>query len=455
MSTKSALPIASDDVVAPDLSQPVPKFDTKVISIALSLIDESPTNPRKNFGDLTELIASVRASGVLQPVLVRPKKDGRYELVYGHRRFKAAQGAGLTEIAANVRDLNDQQVLEIQLVENAQRKDIHPLEEADAYRRLHKEHKLSADEIAKKVSKSKSSVYAAMKLADLVDPGLREAFLANKLSMSVALLAARLSPELQKKAAPELLTGGHPDYDSDDVDEEEETDEDAVYPMSVRDALYYFRRELFVRLDDADFDTADASLVAKAGSCLTCPKRLTNKGTTASGPITRSDMCEDQKCFEAKTAAQRVKTLEDAKAKGVRVLTKNEIAQAFDGKYLKHNGPFAAIDDGNHEYGKTWSKLMQAAEKLGVATPAMVIAIDADGAVQKLVSVLRRPRHAEADEDLEGRDRRGEQRSHRARSSARRHPRRRARARPRLEGIEGPQRTDARRVLRARPGIQE
>lgn len=211
-------------------------------SLPVELIDESPSNPRKLFGDLSELTASIKESGVLQPVLVRLVGE-RYELVYGHRRLRAAKEAGLDAIPANVTQMTPEEVLTAQIVENGQRADIHPLEEADGYHRLHTEHDLSVEEIAKKVGKSKASVYARMKLADLVDQTARAAFLKGKIPASIALLIARLPAELQEKAASEIITCGRSGDDSD--------------VMSVREAQDYLYNDLGFDQDEKTGELVD------------------------------------------------------------------------------------------------------------------------------------------------------------------------------------------------------
>lgn len=217
-----------------------PEFKAQSKLLLIEDIDESPSNPRKDYGDLSDLVESIRQQGVLQPVLARPKGD-RFELVYGHRRYRAALKAGLEVLPANVREMTDQEVLEVQLVENAQRADIHPLEEADGYKRLHTEHGLSVEKIAERVGKSKAAVYAAMKLAELVEPALREAFLKNKLPSSTALLVARLSPEQQAEVAEMVLYHGYAEDDAGDDD---------YAPMSVRQVKSHIAREFFLGEDD-------------------------------------------------------------------------------------------------------------------------------------------------------------------------------------------------------------
>src|SRR6266446_3430630 len=101
--------------------------------LPVAKVSESRSNPRKSFGDMTELVDSVRTKGVLVPVLCRPSADG-WELVFGARRLRAAQAAGLAEIPAMVREMTDREVLEVQVIENLQRADVHPLEEAGGSR---------------------------------------------------------------------------------------------------------------------------------------------------------------------------------------------------------------------------------------------------------------------------------------------------------------------------------
>lgn len=171
--------------------------------VPLSKLRESPTNPRKTFGDLTELTESIKRQGVLQPLLVRPTPTG-LELVFGHRRFRASKAAGLKEVPVIVRELSDEEALEVQLVENLQRADIHPLEEAEGFQRLMRDHAYSAEKIAEKIGKSRSAVFASLKLLDLVDDA-RKAFYQGKLTPSSALLIARMRGERVQLAALEDL----------------------------------------------------------------------------------------------------------------------------------------------------------------------------------------------------------------------------------------------------------
>jgi ParB/RepB/Spo0J family partition protein len=189
-----------------------------VTSVRITAAAPGGTNPRKVFEKtaLDELRTSIIEHGVLQPLLLRPWPEGQripkgvknvgpvaFEIVAGERRWRAAQAAGLEEIPALVRELTDDQVLEIQVVENLQRQDLHPLEEADGYRRLVASN-YDVKMIAEKVGRSVAYVYDRLKLADLID-GARELFLAGKIQAGHAIVLARLAPEDQKRA---IVTDG-------------------------------------------------------------------------------------------------------------------------------------------------------------------------------------------------------------------------------------------------------
>ena len=128
--------------------------------LAISSITPHPDQPRRHFDDaaLDELAASISARGVIQPVIVRPAGGGRYQLVAGERRWRAAQRAQLHEIPALIRELGDREVMALALIENLQREDLNPIEEARAYHRLAEQEGLTQAEIARMVDKSRSHV---------------------------------------------------------------------------------------------------------------------------------------------------------------------------------------------------------------------------------------------------------------------------------------------------------
>jgi ParB family chromosome partitioning protein len=140
------------------------------VTLPLERIRESTKNPRQRFNDLEELAASIRTHGLLQPILVRPmRKD--FELVVGARRLRAARLAGLTSVPVQVKPLDDRSAREVQIIENLQRQDVHPLEEADGYKALlDGTPSCTIDEIAAKVGKSKAYVYQRLSLTRLAPP---------------------------------------------------------------------------------------------------------------------------------------------------------------------------------------------------------------------------------------------------------------------------------------------
>jgi ParB family transcriptional regulator, chromosome partitioning protein len=139
--------------------------------LAIAAITPHPGQPRRHFADaaLDELAASIAARGVIQPIIVRPMGEGQYQLVAGERRWRAAQRAQLHEIPALIRELSDREVMALALIENLQREDLNPVEEARAYQRLAEQEGLTQAEIARMVDKSRSHVANFQRLLALPD----------------------------------------------------------------------------------------------------------------------------------------------------------------------------------------------------------------------------------------------------------------------------------------------
>lgn len=136
--------------------------------IGVDQIDPNPDQPRVEIGDLTELTASIREKGVLEPLLVKPSRlSGRWMIIAGERRWRAAREAGLRDVPCIEMDVDDRAVAEIALIENMQRKDLTPWEEADGLKALSERFGYTHDEVAKKVGKSRSTVTEAMSIAAL------------------------------------------------------------------------------------------------------------------------------------------------------------------------------------------------------------------------------------------------------------------------------------------------
>lgn len=145
------------------------KSENQISLLRISLVDPKSDQPRKSFdkNSLEELADSISQNGLLQPILVREYGDGRYQIIAGERRFRASKIAGLTEIPAIVLDKDDRKAAEIALIENIQREDLNPIEEAMAFRALAVEYALTQEELSVKVGKSRSAIANATRLLDL------------------------------------------------------------------------------------------------------------------------------------------------------------------------------------------------------------------------------------------------------------------------------------------------
>ena len=144
--------------------------DEKETVVKITSVEPNRKQPRKNFDEdaLQELSDSIKQFGLLQPILVQDRKD-HYEIIAGERRWRAAKMAGLKEIPVIIRDYTEQEIMEISLIENIQREDLNPIEEAQAFKRLLTEFHLKQDEVAERVSKSRAAVTNSIRLLKLSD----------------------------------------------------------------------------------------------------------------------------------------------------------------------------------------------------------------------------------------------------------------------------------------------
>lgn len=196
---------------APPVASPTPVVEKgeRVQSIALGRLEPSPLQPRKVFNEeeLQELATSIREHGILQPLVCRARGD-QFELIAGERRWRAAQSIGLETVPVIVREASDRDVLELALIENLQRADLNPVEEAKAYQRLSDEFSMTQEEISKSVGRSRAAVANSIRLLDLA--GEIQTWLSQeRLSVGHAksLLSLR-SHEEQRAAAEEVIRKG-------------------------------------------------------------------------------------------------------------------------------------------------------------------------------------------------------------------------------------------------------
>lgn len=189
-------------------AEPVVKTIVKKEEVKLRISEVEPNReqPRKKFDEdaLLELADSIRQFGVLQPLLVQ-KRDGYYEIIAGERRWRAAKMAGLKEVPVVIKDFSEQQIVEISLIENIQREDLNPIEEALAYKRLLSEFKMKQDEVAERVSKSRTAVTNSVRLLKL-DSRVQQMLIDEMISSGHArALLAIEDKELQYKIAMQVF----------------------------------------------------------------------------------------------------------------------------------------------------------------------------------------------------------------------------------------------------------
>lgn len=173
---KGGLGKGIDSLIPNKVNKPEEKSEAQIkneksvegVHVTINKVEPNRDQPRKNFDEdaLLELSESIKQFGVLQPLLVQDKKD-YYEIIAGERRWRAAKLAGLKEVPVIIKDLTDQEVVEISLIENIQRENLNPIEEAFAYKRLLTEFHLKQDEVAERVSKSRTAVTNSMRLLKL------------------------------------------------------------------------------------------------------------------------------------------------------------------------------------------------------------------------------------------------------------------------------------------------
>lgn len=177
--------------------------DTRIETLPLREIEPDPGQPRKTFDDetLAELSASIAEHGLLQPIAVRPKPSGGYLIVAGERRWRASRMAGLTEVPVIVKDVTDEQAMELALVENLQREDLDPVEEATGIRELMTRCDLTQEQAARKLGKSRSALANSLRLLSLPETVL-ELLKSGFITIGHAKVILGLpAPELQEEAA--------------------------------------------------------------------------------------------------------------------------------------------------------------------------------------------------------------------------------------------------------------
>jgi ParB/RepB/Spo0J family partition protein len=300
---------------------------------------------------------SILQKGVISPVLLRPDgKPGKYYLVCGERRYRASQLAGLETIPAFIRTLSEEEAFDLQITENLQRKDVHPMKEAQAYQALidASPEKNTVQELARRFAKSEFYITQRLSFNNLI-PEMKKDFFEGKMLIGHAVLFARLQPDDQKAAYKECrYTAAY--YSQDlkgkyrDLSEVDEWIEDAVNH----------------RLDTACFDKKSESLVPGAGSCIKCQKR--SGGGLLFADLKDKDRCFDGKCYNAKKLAHTVEQIHKLVLTEPSMPVVKELGDAMDAGVSK------LVKENNLQVLEEYKDYEEAPKKDKTSTLALVIA---------------------------------------------------------------------------------
>jgi ParB family chromosome partitioning protein len=311
-------------------------------SIPLAQLHESPLNPRRHFGEkaLQELAESVRTHGVLTPLLVRPNSSG-YEIAAGHRRFRAARIAGLEEVPAIIREMTDQQFVEAVTIENLQREDVHPIEEAAGYQRLIDDYGYTKEMLAERVGRSESYIAKRLALAGLIDAA-KAPFLEGRINIGHAILLARLQPDDQETAVKDALFEGGESWENGKWVKRNPV----AVSVSALDA--WIRENVYLDLSTAAWRKDDATLLAGAGPCISCPKRSGANGLLFDD-LKKGDICLDAECFHQKRDNHLIQVQAAAEKAGTPLvrIAREYVSNAKELKVLSSSGDYHLISNKN------------------------------------------------------------------------------------------------------------
>ena len=286
------------------------------------------SNPRKDFGDMDELTASVKEKGVIEPVIVKSLDNGKFELIAGERRLRAAKSAGLKKIPCQVySEGSESDIEEIKLIENIHRKDFNPVEEAEAFKTYLDSAKHSIDTLSKRISKSKMYIQRRLELLNLPDE-IQKSLCDGKIQLGHALMLARIKNRSdQKKMLKEIVRN----------------------KMGVTESEKHLKYDdSFARLEDSVFDTA---------SCKGCRHNGGEQALLFESGTELKGLCLNRKCFLSKTSKWKRQETAKLKKDGVKVLSPANIEN------VKVKERVSKYDD---DYKKILSKLSKEPENYAV-----------------------------------------------------------------------------------------
>ncbi len=296
--------------------------EEQIQQIPLERIRPNPWNRHHGGFDrqkLQEMAETIKAAGVIQPAVVRYSPEGHsedpYELVAGERRWRASKLAGKESLPSLVREVDDATLMTLQTIENLQREDIHPLDEAEGYGRLIEQGGYDVELLAQRVGRSPSYVYQRLKLRELVEPA-RKLLADGVIQAGHAILIARLPPGQQKEVlASRLFARGE--------------------QPSVRDVGAFIGEHVLLDLSRAAFKRDDAELVPTAGPCITCAKRTGHQPELFADVCNggKRDYCTDPPCFQGKLRAlveRRQAELKQAGTEHLEVLDRHSYMAGYE-----------------------------------------------------------------------------------------------------------------------------
>jgi ParB/RepB/Spo0J family partition protein len=290
-----------------------------------------------------ELAESISKHGVMQAVLLRPGKKKGYELIFGHRRYLASQVAGKEAIPAQVKEVADLDILELQVTENLQRKDVHAMDEAMAFLSLQAAKSLTVQDLADRFAKKPEYITQRLSFNKMI-PELQKDFKKNAFTIGHAIQLARLSEQDQKAIKKDRYFGG--DFGT------------------VQDLVDYIDRSITRNLKNAPFDLNDKDLNKSAGACSTCPKRSCNNLLLFSDiDPKKNDRCFDKACFQLKadrSFKNTVQNLAETKPNTRFLVASHEDVDKVLMKELKDLGATILHQDKDFErysYGKFKAKV--------------------------------------------------------------------------------------------------
>jgi len=324
--------------------------EINLVKLAPALAINSPTNPRRRRGlgvdSLRALADSLLAHGLVQPITVRPLPGALladtahmsprpvYEIIAGERRWRAAQLAELPTIPMLVHHLSDAEVLEIQLVENIEREDLDPMEEAEGFALLRDKLGYTVEQIASRMGKGRGESYVRkrMKLLDLT-PESREAMYEGHLVLSTGLLVSRYPAKQQAEVVKYIKTTAIPKGNG------------TTEPAPFRTVATALRNRFNTTMAGAVFDTEDATLVPAAGACSSCPKRTGLHQDMFDDLAQTGDTCTDAACYASKKEAHIQIIRIKAQADGLEVIDGDAAKDARPYNYGNHIHGFTRLDE--------------------------------------------------------------------------------------------------------------